>query len=70
MSTSIAAEKAVSKFIKKLANGKFLKDTLPNTSENYTGYYEQADLESYRKYIKTYTYDEFINKREVTYYGN
>lgn len=68
MSTSIAAEKAVNNFLKKLKNGEFIKDTLPNSFENYTDYYEQADLESYRKYINTFTYDEYISNREVYTY--
>lgn len=70
MSTSIAAEVAVEKFLQKLKNGKYIKDTLPNSFENYTDYYEHADLESYRKFIKTFTYDEYINNRGVNYYGN
>ena len=70
MPTSVAAEKAVNNFLSKLKNGKFSKDTLPNTFDDYTGFHEQADLESYKKFIKTFTYEEFINNREVLYHGN
>jgi hypothetical protein len=55
MYTSEAATKAANKFIDMLQKGKFLKDTLPNSFENYSDYFEEADLESYRKYIKTFT---------------
>ena len=68
--TSIAAEKAGNNFLQKLRNGEFLQDTLPNSFENYTHCYEQADLESYRKFINTFTYDEYISKRGVCYCGD
>lgn len=70
MSTSVSAEKAVNNFLTKLKNGKFFKDTLPNTFDDYTGFHEQADLESYKKFIKTFTYEEFISNCEVLYHGN
>ena len=38
--------------------------------EDYTDDDEQSDLESYKKFIKTLTYDEYINKRRVNYYGD
>lgn len=38
--------------------------------EDYTDDDEQSDLESYKKFINTLTYDEYINKRRVNYYGD
>lgn len=69
MSISKTAKTAAKNFITRLEQGGFIKDTLPNSFENYTDFYEQADLESYNKFVKTFMYDEYISKREVLYYG-
>lgn len=70
MYVSKAAEMAANNFVNKIKRGKFVKDTLPNSFENYSDYYEQADLESYKKFIRTFTYDEYIKARGVNYYGD
>lgn len=70
MQISKKAEKAAKNLIVLIKNGDIIKDTLPNSFENYTDYYEQADLESYRKFIKTLTYADYVYAREVMYYGD
>lgn len=70
MCKSVKAQKAADKFIQDIKRGKIIKDTLPNSFENYTDYCEQADLEAYRKYIRTLTYIDYIDKREVIYCGD
>lgn len=69
MRTSETATNAATRFITKLGNGSFVKETLPNSFEDYTECYEQSDLESYSKFIKTFMYDEYVNSCEVVYHG-
>lgn len=70
MCDSANAKKAAGKFIQNIRSGNIAKDTLPNSFENYTDFLEQADLESYKKYIRTLTYFDCIEKREVLYFGD
>ncbi len=64
------AERAANDFIVKIRKGIIKKDTLPNSFKDYTVHHEKPDLESYRKFIKTLTYDKYVYDREVKYYGD
>lgn len=63
------AKRAADQFIEQVKKGAVIKDTLPNSFENYTDFYEEADLESYKSFIRTLTYTDYIAARKVMYHG-
>lgn len=61
-------EMASKRFISLLSEGKIRKNILPNTSSNYTGSAEKKDLIRYKRFLYSFTYDNF-KKCEVRMYN-
>lgn len=64
-----SARKAAERFIQNIKSGKFIKDSL-TSSVNYNDNEEQTDLETYKKFIRTLTYLDCIEKRKIFYVGD
>lgn len=69
LNKSEEAVKAAEEFICALKNGTLSKHVLPNNYEDYTVEYENIDLKSYKKYLKTMSYFNYIDSRMVAYNG-
>lgn len=54
-------------FFEELSSGKIRKDVLPNHALNYTDYAEKEELNSYKRFIQTSSYD-FITSYEAREY--
>lgn len=66
---NVSARKATERFIQNIRNGTFTKDSL-TTSENYNDNEKQTDFETYKKFIRTLTYLDCIEKRKIFYVGD
>lgn len=66
---NVSARKAAERFIQNIKSGKFIKDSL-TSSVNYNDNEEQTDLETYKKFIRTLTYLDCIEKRKIFYVGD
>lgn len=64
-----SARKATERFIQNIRNGTFTKDFL-TTSKNYNVNEDQVNLEAYKKFIRTLTYLDCIEKRKIFYVGD
>lgn len=63
------AKEAAEEFVRALKNGMLSRHVLPNNYEDYTIECEGIDLKNYKKYLKTLSYFNYIENREVAYNG-
>ena len=54
-------------FYENLMSGRIRKDVLPNHASNYTDYAENEELNAYKRFIQTSSYD-FITSYEAREY--
>jgi len=54
-------------FIVKLRTGEIREASRPNSGRDYTGAYEQIDLEEYKEFIRSYTYRDLFRNPGVEY---
>ena len=69
LNKSEEAMNSAEEFVCALKNGTLSKHVLPNNYEDYTLEYENIDLISYRKYLKTMSYFNYVESRTVAYNG-
>lgn len=59
--------KLAEEFLEKLYSGEIVEACRPNKGKEYTGGYEELDLNEYKEFLTSYTYKDLFTNQEIEY---